>query len=153
MFSILITIHSILRWLLLFSMLYAISLSCKGWIFKTSFTKLNNLTRLSTVVFAHLQLIIGLWLYFSSPVIKFFLNNFEKSMKIRDVRFFAIEHSFMMIISVIIITIGSSVSKRKVSDIDKFKTLTIWFSIALLIIFFAIPWPFLPFAANRPYLR
>jgi hypothetical protein len=43
-------------------------------------------------------------------------------------------------------------SKRKPGDREKFKTMAIWFSIALFIIFLSIPWPFSPFT-SRPYLR
>jgi hypothetical protein len=57
-----------------------------------------------------------------------------------------------MIMAIIIITIGSALAKRKSSDKEKFKTMGLWFSIALIIIFIAIPWPFSPFA-NRPYFR
>ncbi|GAA4339005.1 hypothetical protein GCM10023149_49420 [Mucilaginibacter gynuensis] len=57
-----------------------------------------------------------------------------------------------MTVAIILITIGSSAAKRKTTDIAKFKTMTVFFLLALLIIFMAIPWPFSPLA-NRPYLR
>jgi hypothetical protein len=63
------------------------------------------------------------------------------------------EHSLMMLIAVITITIGSASAKRKTTDNEKFKTITLWFSIALLIILSSIPWPFVPFGANRPFFR
>jgi hypothetical protein len=57
-----------------------------------------------------------------------------------------------MLIAIVLITIGSAVAKLKTVQENKFKTMLIWFSIALVIIFIAIPWPFSPLA-NRPYLR
>jgi hypothetical protein len=57
-----------------------------------------------------------------------------------------------MILSVVLVTIGSALAKRKQTDREKFKTILIWFSIVLSVIFIAIPWPFSPFA-NRAYLR
>jgi hypothetical protein len=57
-----------------------------------------------------------------------------------------------MFVAIVLITIGSAKAKRKSNDTQKFKTMLIWFSIALLIIFIAIPWPFSPLA-NRPYIR
>lgn len=58
----------------------------------------------------------------------------------------------MMIVSVVLITIGSMKTKRKSEDQEKFKTMTIWFSIALVIILVNLPWPFSPFA-SRGWVR
>jgi hypothetical protein len=62
------------------------------------------------------------------------------------------EHSLMMIVAIVIITIGSAKAKRKPTDIEKFKTMAIWFSIGLFIILVNIPWPFSPFA-SRSFFR
>jgi len=62
------------------------------------------------------------------------------------------EHSVMMILAITIITLGSAKTKRKQSDKEKFKTMAIWFTIALLIILTSIPWKFSPLA-SRPYFR
>ena len=58
----------------------------------------------------------------------------------------------LMTLAVLFITIGSAASKRQETDRAKFKTMTVWFLLALLLMFIAIPWPFSPLA-NRPYLR
>jgi len=57
-----------------------------------------------------------------------------------------------MTIAIVLLTIGSSVAKRQQTDRTKFRAMTIWFVLALLVIFAAIPWPFSPLA-NRPYFR
>ena len=56
------------------------------------------------------------------------------------------------VIKVVIITIGSAKAKRKKGAYAKFKTLFLWFVIALVLIFAAVPWPFSPLA-QRPFLR
>jgi len=66
--------------------------------------------------------------------------------------FFGLIHILLMLIAIILITIGSAIAKRKTSDVEKFKTILIYYSISLLIIFIAIPWPFSPLA-HRPFLR
>lgn len=58
----------------------------------------------------------------------------------------------MMLTAIIIVTIGSAKAKRKSTDKEKFKTMAIWFTIALLIILTSITWSFLPIA-GRPYFR
>jgi hypothetical protein len=51
-----------------------------------------------------------------------------------------------------LVTIGSSIARRKKNDKEKFKAIAIWYSIAFVVIFTSIPWAFSPFTA-RPYFR
>jgi cytochrome b561 len=62
------------------------------------------------------------------------------------------EHSLMMVIAIIVITIGSAKAKRKLTDREKFKTMALWFSAGLLIILSSVPWAFSPLI-SRPYFR
>lgn len=152
MYSTLLALHSICRWLVLASLLFAIFRALQGWFNKKQFTRIDNLVRHSTATIAHIQLILGIGLYFTSPLTNYFLNNFKVAVHERDARFFGMEHSFMMLLAIIIITIGSAKSKRKQTDNDKFKTMLIWFTIGLIIIITSIPWQFSPFT-SRPYFR
>ena len=95
---------------------------------------------------------LGLWLYFISPIIRYFLNNFKDAVHTREIRFFGMEHIIMMLTAMALITIGSAKAKRKQSDIEKHKTVAVWFTVGLLIILIAIPWKFSPLV-SRPYLR
>jgi hypothetical protein len=92
-------------------------------------------------------------LYFISPIVSYFLGHYSEAVHERGQRFFGMEHILMMLIAITFITIGSSNAKRLSHDHQKFKTMAIWFSIALLIILISIPWPFSPIAPNRPYFR
>lgn len=58
----------------------------------------------------------------------------------------------MMLIAIVVITFGSIATKRKTSDVEKFKTMAIWYTVAFVIIFLSIPWGFSPFT-SRPYFR
>ncbi|THD34026.1 hypothetical protein [uncultured Flavobacterium sp.] len=145
-------LHSTLRWLVLISLIVALYKAYRGYFQKTAFTKTDNAIRHWTATIAHLQLMIGMTLYFQSPIIKYFLKNFSAAKENFDLLFFGLIHSTLMLIAVIIITIGSAMAKRKTLDNEKFKTMLIWYGLALFLIFIAIPWPFSPFA-NRPYFR
>ena len=101
---------------------------------------------------AHVQLILGLWLYFISPVIDYFLHHYKDAVHMRQIRFFGMEHSLMMLIAIIIITIGSVVTKKKNTGKAKFKTMAIWFTVGLIVILMNVPWPFSPMVA-RPWFR
>lgn len=144
--------HSTMRWLVLASLLYAIYRAYKGYTLNAKFSSTDNSIRHWTATIAHIQLVIGIILYTQSPIIKYFWQNFNEAIHNIDTTFFGLLHMILMLTAIILITIGSALSKRKTTDKDKFKTMLLWFLIALIIIFIAIPWPFSPLA-NRPYFR
>lgn len=150
--SVLLILHSLLRWFVLISLLYAIYRSYRGWFSKSTYTiQDSQVTRVATII-AHIQLLVGLILYAVSPVIHNLFRDFGEAVQQTSIRFYGMEHSIMMIIAVVLITIGSVKSKREVEDTRKFKTVAIWFTIALLLILVMIPWPFSPMDA-RPMFR
>jgi hypothetical protein len=152
MYSILLATHSLMRWLVLASLLYSLFIAYRGWLYNKLFTKADGVTRLVTTTIAHVQLVIGITLYCVSPVVSYFLHNYSKAVHERQIRFFGMEHITMMVVAITVITIGSSKAKRKTNDLEKFKTMAIWFSIALLIILLSIPWSFSPLT-SRPSFR
>jgi membrane protein DedA with SNARE-associated domain len=83
-------------------------------------------------------LLLGLVLFFTSPKV----NLSGLDMKNPVERFFAVEHSVMMILAVILITIGYTKSKKALEENKKFKTAFTYFVIALLVLLAGIPWPF-----------
>lgn len=152
MYNSLLSVHSLLRWLVFISLIYCVIRAWYGWKKNSIFSKNDNTLRHTTATIAHIQLIVGVWLYFVSPIIDYFLHHYKEAASQREVRFFGMEHSMMMLIAIVLITIGSAKAKRKTTDKDKFKTMALWYSVALLIILVSIPWPFSPMA-SRPYFR
>lgn len=152
MYQTLIVFHSIFRWFVLISLIYSIYRAYRGYTKNLSFSKSDNSIRHWTATIAHIQLIIGITLYTQSPVIKYFWHNFNEALHNLDVVFFGLYHFLLMLTAIVIITIGSALTKRKATDQEKFKTMLVWYIIALVIIFLAIPWPFSPFT-SRPYFR
>ena len=152
MYSFLIVAHSIFRWLVLISLLFAIYRAYVGWFSKKVFTPRENSIMNFASTITNIQFLIGLWLYFKSPIVDYFWDNFSVAVHERDIRFFGMEHITMMFIAVSIINTGSGLVKRRPTDKAKFKTIAIWFSVGLTIIFLSIPWRFSPFT-SRPYFR
>ncbi|MBT1702486.1 hypothetical protein [Chryseosolibacter indicus] len=144
--------HSLVRWLVLVSLLIAVINAYRGWLSNRRYLKFDDTIRITAVTIAHIQVGIGVWLYLVSPVVDYFLHNFSHAVHERHIRFFGMEHITMMVIAIIIVTIGSSKTKRRQTDKEKFKTMAIWFTIALVIIFLSIPWAFSPFT-SRPLIR
>ncbi|SHN21649.1 hypothetical protein [Mucilaginibacter sp. OK098] len=152
MYLILLALHSLIRWFVLLSLLFAIYRAFRGWLFNKTHTGIDDSSRVAVTIAAHIQLVIGLWLYFISPIVSYFLHNFKDAVHERQIRFFGMEHITMMLTAIVLITIGSAKAKRKVADKEKFKTMAIWFTIALLLILSSIPWSFSPLI-SRPMLR
>ncbi len=152
MYVTLLALHSLFRWLVLISMLYAIFRAYRGWLGHKAFTKHDNVARSAAAAIAHVQLVLGLWLYIISPVVRYFLGNLSEGMHNRQIRFFGMEHITMMLLGITVVTIGSAKARRKPTGEQKFKTMAIWFTIALLIILSSVPWQFSPLI-SRPYFR
>ena len=152
MYSILLTLHSLFRWLVLISLLLAVFRAYQGWLGNKLFSARDNSLRIATVTIAHIQLVLGISLYCISPVVRYFLNYFKQAVHERQIRFFGMEHITMMVIAIVLITIGSVKAKKQPTGQQKFKTMAIWFTIALVVIFSSIPWQFSPLT-SRPYFR
>ena len=152
MYPILLALHSLTRWLVLVAIVIVLYRSYRGWLGNRGYSRLDNRIRHIAATVLHIQLVIGLWLYIISPVTNYFLHHFKEAVHLREIRFFGMEHSFMMLTGIVVITIGSAKAKRQQTPRAKFKTQAIWFTIGLLIILSSIPWAFSPLT-HRPWLR
>lgn len=152
MYPLLLAAHSLCRWLVLLSLVYAIFRGIRGLVKRTAFSRSDNTIRHVTATIAHIQLTIGYILYFNSPVVSYVRAHFRNAIHEPELLFFGLIHVIAMTIAIILITIGSSLAKRKNTDVEKFTTMITWFILALIVIFISIPWPFSPLA-GRPYLR
>lgn len=148
----LLTLHSINRWLVLASLVYSIIISWKGYRTNRAFSGPDNTARHLTATIAHIQLLLGLYLYMISPIVKFNVAESASTGMIDEHLFFRLVHISLMVIAVVVITIGSARARRLDTDRLKYRTMLWWFSIALLIILVAIPWPFSPLV-QRPFFR
>jgi len=152
MYIYLLSIHSVFRWLVLAGLVYSVYRAWRGYQGGLAFSAADNSLRHWTATLAHIQLLLGFVLYFNSPLVQYFLSDTRNAVKQPELLFFGILHIGLMFISVVVLTIGSALAKRRESDRDKYRTMLFWFSAALLLIFIAVPWPFSPLA-SRPWLR
>lgn len=134
----LIHAHSGLRWVLLILLVIATINALYKWFSPRNFTATDAKLNLFTFIFAHTQLLLGGILYFMSDKVKFEGDVMGNA----ALRFFTVEHSSMMILAIILISVGHIKAKKKENDLAKFKTTAIAFLIALVLILAAIPWPF-----------
>ncbi|WP_421775147.1 cytochrome B [Gracilimonas sp.] len=138
MYNGLLHAHSGLRWIVLVLLVWALFKAISGWMGKKEYQKSDRLSALLALIFTHIQLLIGLALYFISPKVSFQSGVMESQL----LRFYTVEHMSMMIIAIALITIGFSTAKRMSEAVTKYKRIAITYGIGLLIIIASIPWPF-----------
>jgi Ni,Fe-hydrogenase I cytochrome b subunit len=150
MYYLLLSLHSLLRWFVLISLISSIYTAYQGKVRKKVFTSGANAMRHWTATISHMQLLIGMTLYLQSPIVSFPMPGANGILSQQI--FFRYVHISLMFLAVVLITVGSAKAKRMGDDLDKYKTMLRWFTVALAVILVAIPWPFSPIA-GRPYLR
>ena len=96
---------------------------------------------LFTLIVSHIQLILGIVLFFSAGYISIISSSgMGDVMKNADLRSNIIEHPLTMIIAVTLITMGYSKHKKKLTSKPKFKLLAIFYTLALVFVLAKIPW-------------
>jgi hypothetical protein len=148
MYATVLTLHSAFRWLVLASLVYALIRAYSGLAGGQSFTKADDAVRHWTATIAHVQLLLGMALYVSSPVVKANFASLRETGWALNAAFFALLHPLLMLVSVVLITIGSALAKRRAPARAQFQTLLWWYGVALLSILLFIPWPLSPLASR-----
>jgi uncharacterized membrane protein YozB (DUF420 family) len=134
----LLHIHSGLRWIALIALILAIFNAIKSQN-SGKYLKKDKMINLFGMVFLHIQLLIGLVLYFTSNKVTFV----EGWMKEPLTRFYGMEHLIGMIIAIILVTLGRSKAEKKLKGSrDKHRKIMVSYTIGLILILAFIPWPF-----------
>ena len=128
--------HSGWAYLALLLLVFAVINSFRGMYSKKEFTPKDRKIALFGLIAAHIQLVVGLILYFVSPLGKAALDLIKDA----TFRLTAIEHPLINIIAIVFITIGWSKHKSAATSEAKFKIITIFYGLGLLLILSRIPW-------------
>ncbi|HLT65851.1 MAG TPA: hypothetical protein VKZ80_05805 [Flavobacterium sp.] len=132
--------HSYVAYLALIVLIIAAVNALIKYSSKAEFKDSDKKLSLFGLIFTHIQLLVGLILYFVSPNVKVFTMSMGEIMKDSNLRLYAIEHPFINIVAVILITIGFSKHKKATTSTGKFKSIAILYTIGLLLILSRIPW-------------
>ncbi|HSI89537.1 MAG TPA: hypothetical protein VK927_00400 [Adhaeribacter sp.] len=138
MYTGLLHAHSALAYLLLAVLIFAIIYNLIGYMSNRPFSEGNRKMALIGLIAAHIQLLIGLVLYFVSPN---GLQNFSgANMKDSMARLLMLEHPLINIIAIVLITIGYSKAKKLTDSNQRYKKMLIFFTLGLVLILSRIPW-------------
>ena len=128
--------HSGWAYIALLLLVVAIVNSLIGWSSKKEFTARDRKIAMFGLITTHIQLLVGLILYFVSPLGSAVFGQ----MKDAALRLTSLEHPLTNIIAITLITIGWSKHKKAATNEAKFKSIAIFFALGLLLILSRIPW-------------
>lgn len=134
MYNALLFTHSYLRYIILILLIVVVLASLLGMINKKPYTDGDNKLGLFLFISTHLQLLLGLILFFISPVVQFS----GAAMKDDTTRYWLVEHSSAMLIAIVFITLARTTSKKMTDGQAKHKRMFVFNLIALVIIVFTI---------------
>lgn len=140
MYNIVLSLHSYWAYLVLIVLLIAAVSAVIKTLGDKEYENNDFRRSLFTLIVSHIQLLIGLVLYFVSPKFQLWGELGGKVMSNSMARLYLVEHPFINIIAVALITIGYSKHKKKLTSKGKLKTIAIFYSIALLLFLSRIPW-------------
>ncbi len=152
LYNLFLILHSWNRWIILLAGLSIIIASAVALTRKDKFTGFNKFIGLTYISSLHVQLLIGILLYFVfSPLTQAAFNDVGNAMKNSGLRFWLVEHTLLNVIGIVLAQIGYSRSKKMLNDNAKHKTLFTWTLISFILILLAIPMGLM--GVERPWFR
>ncbi len=140
MYTGLLHLHSTLRYILLLLLVVTVIKASISIFGNKHFTEGDRKLGLYTLIATHLQLVVGLVLYFVSPVIEAGMADIGETMKNSTMRFYVVEHFVTMILAVLFITIGYSRVKRTKEENKKVLRTAVFYGIGLVLVLLRMPW-------------
>ncbi len=137
----LLHLHSFLRYAAVFLMIWTIVHAYMNM--KKSDAVASKWSMLSMTVL-HTQFLIGLVLW----IMKLKSTPAGELMSVKDNRFFIMEHSLMMLIAIVLVSVGHIKGKKSADMQKRYKTIFTFFVIGFILMMVMIPWPFL---SHTPY--
>ena len=139
MYQTLFSVHSFIAYAALGLLVLASINAIAGLLSKKLFTSRDRSISLIALIVCHIQLLVGLILYFVSEK-GFKAFSIEGAMKNPELRLTMLEHPLINIIALVLITIGWSKHKKEESNNGKFKKIAVLYSIGLVLILSRLPW-------------
>jgi hypothetical protein len=138
MYNFILKMHSGWAYVALIILLIAVINALIGLSSKNPFTPKDRRISMFALIGAHIQFLFGLILYFVSPnglqTLQLGIGNLTP-----EQRLLALEHPLVNLIAITLITIGWS-KHKKTADESKFKAISIFYSLGLILLLSRIPW-------------
>ena len=141
MYDIALSLHNILRWLVLAAALYAVARAFMGWLGRQPWTPASAGPGRVFTIAMDVQFLLGILLYgMLSPVTRRAFADFGAAMRDRDLRFFAVEHALMMVLALVFAHVGKALAPKGADDAARYRRAALWYGLSLVLILLAMPW-------------
>lgn len=151
MYDFALTLHSWIRWAVLLAGVYALVAALTEARKPATPVTTRSPSALAFLIATDLQLLLGLTLAFTSPIVANAWADLRPAMHDPTLRFWAVEHGTLMILGVILVHVGFARGKRAVDTVARGKRLAIPFALGLLCFVLGMPWPWM--VVGRPLFR
>ncbi len=132
-------LHSGIAYLALLALVLVIIYALVGSLSGRAFTEKDRKIALIAFILSHVQLLVGLVLYFVSPL-GFSLLSGGGAMSDATARLTAVEHPLINIVAIVLITIGYSRAKKTSNPRARFRSIYMMYAVGLVLILSRIPW-------------
>lgn len=140
MVTVLLATHNIIRWLVLFAGAWAVLRAWRGWRSRAAWGASDAGAVRLFVNSLSLQLVVGIFLYGVSPLVRAGLADMGAAMRNASVRYFVVEHLAIMLVAIAFAHVGAARIRKATSDSARFQTATIWMGLALAAVAGFVPW-------------
>jgi hypothetical protein len=141
MYAIALSLHNVLRWLVLAAALVAVFRAISGWLGARPWTASSAGPGRVLTISMDVQFLLGILLYaMLSPVTKAAFADFGAAMADRDLRFFAVEHALLMVLAVVCAHVGKVMAPKGATDVARYRRAALWYGATLLLILAGMPW-------------
>lgn len=147
MYSFLLAAHSWLRYAVLLMVLLVLLRSAAGLLRGRAWGGADEGLGRWLIRVWDLQFLLGLVLYFLSPITQFALANFGEALADRQLRVITVEHPLLMLLATAALHVGWVRARRSAGDRGRLLRWLLFAAAAALLTAIAIPWE------GRPLLR
>ena len=131
--------HSGLAYLALLALVLVIIWALVGALSGRDFQEKDRKIALIAFILCHIQLVVGLILYFVSPL-GYSLLAGGGAMADATARLTALEHPLINILAIVLVSVGFIRAKKLESSTAKFRSIYMMYAIGLVLILSRIPW-------------
>lgn len=152
MYTFALTLHSWVRWLVLLAALFASVVAVRGATSGRPWPERGKVPAfLALMILTDVQLLLGLTLWATSPIVSSARQAMGVAMKSPVLRFWTVEHGFAALFGVVLVHVGYALSKKDVEAPARYRRAAWTFGLALVCFLVANPWPWR--LVGRPLFR
>ena len=152
MYSVVLLLHSWLRWLVLIVAVLSLGRALTGRSGHKLWSTADERSLQLFTISLDIQMLFGLILYIGiSPITAVAFQNLSAAMRDPSLRFFVVEHAIGMIAAVALAHVGRARVRKAATADAKHRTALLFVALALVAMLISIPWPWMP--GGRPMFR